>query len=80
MTTSPQHQSTFDCSKYGSRDEENDKSVKALNEQGVRALSGMKNEPAGMLKRRLKALEISVSKPVPTQGNWANMEMEGSVG
>jgi Fe-S cluster assembly protein SufB len=77
MTTTPQPQITFDYAKYGFRDEENYayKSQKGLNEQVVRTLSGMKNEPAWMLKRRLKALEIYFSKPVPTQGSWANIKL-----
>ncbi len=77
MITTPQQQITFDYSKYGFRDEENYtyKSEKGLNEQVVRTLSGMKNEPAWMLKRRLKALEIYFSKPVPTKGNWANIKL-----
>jgi len=50
----------FDYSKYGFRDEEKYtfKSGKGLNEQVVRELSGMKNEPQWMLSavcRRLRS-------------------------
>lgn len=77
MTAAPKQQVEFDYTKYGFRDEENYtyKSEKGLNEQVVRTLSQIKGEPAWMLKRRLKALEIYFSKPVPTQGNWANPKL-----
>src|SRR5919204_356113 len=67
----------FDYSKYGFRDEEHYvfKSGKGLNEAVVRELSGMKGEPAWMLKRRLQALEIFRKKPVPLKGMWANEEL-----
>ncbi len=67
----------FDYTKYGFRDEENYlfKSGKGLNEQVVRELSSMKNEPEWMLKLRLKALEIFKRKPTPLQGPWANAEL-----
>ena len=77
MTIAPQQEVSFDYAKYGFRDEESYtyKSEKGLNEQVVRTISMMKNEPAWMLKRRLKALEIYLSKPVPTTGNWANAKL-----
>src|SRR5512145_1174762 len=67
----------FDYSKYGFRDEENYtfKSAKGLSEQVVRELSGMKDEPEWMLRRRLRALEIFRQKPMPLQGAWANEEL-----
>jgi Fe-S cluster assembly protein SufB len=67
----------FDYAKYGFRNEENYlfKAPKGLNERVVRELSGMKNEPEWMLKRRLKALEIFNQKPVPLAGMWANPEL-----
>jgi Fe-S cluster assembly protein SufB len=67
----------FDYSKYGYRDEENYvfKTGQGLNEGVVRELSGMKDEPAWMLKRRLQALEIFKKKPVPLKGMWANEEL-----
>jgi Fe-S cluster assembly protein SufB len=67
----------FDYGKYGFRDEENYifKSGKGLNEQVVRDLSGMKGEPAWMLRRRLQALEIFFKKPTPLAGMWANPEL-----
>ncbi len=67
----------FDYAKYGFREEENYiyKSPKGLNEQVVRELSAMKNEPEWMLQRRLKALRIFLQKPVPLTGMWANEEL-----
>lgn len=69
----------FDYSKYGFRDEENYmfKSAKGLSEDVVRELSGMKNEPEWMLRRRLQALEIFRKKPVPLTGMWANPDLAG---
>ncbi|NNJ10983.1 Fe-S cluster assembly protein SufB [Chloroflexales bacterium ZM16-3] len=67
----------FDYSKYGFREEENYlfKAPVGLSEKVVRELSGMKNEPEWMLKRRLKALEIFYQKPTPLVGMWANQEL-----
>lgn len=67
----------FDYSKYGFRNEENYlfKSEKGLTEKVVRDLSGMKDEPEWMLKRRLQALEIFRKKPTPLTGMWANPEL-----
>jgi Fe-S cluster assembly protein SufB len=67
----------FDYSKYGFREEERYiyKSPKGLNEQIIRELSGMKDEPEWMLKRRLKALDVFKKKPVPVMGTWANAEL-----
>ncbi|HEU4327993.1 MAG TPA: Fe-S cluster assembly protein SufB [Roseiflexaceae bacterium] len=67
----------FDYAQYGSPDEEHYvyKSGKGLNEQVVRELSGMKGEPAWMLRRRLQALKIFRQKPVPLTGMWANPEL-----
>jgi Fe-S cluster assembly protein SufB len=69
----------FDYAKYGFRNEENYlfKAPKGLNERVVRELSGMKDEPEWMLKRRLKALEIFNKKPTPLTGMWANQELAG---
>src|SRR5918911_231194 len=77
MATAPKQELEFDYSKYGFRDEEHYayRAEKGLNEQVVRTLSRMKGEPEWMLKRRLKALEIYFSKPVPTTGNWANAKL-----
>ena len=44
------------------------KSQKGLNEEIVRQISGMKDEPEWMLEFRLKALEIFESKPMPEWG------------
>lgn len=67
----------FDYAKYGFRNEENYtfKSGKGLSEGVVRELSGMKDEPEWMLRRRLQALEIFQKKPTPLQGMWANPEL-----
>src|SRR5262249_44340466 len=67
----------FDYSKYGFRDEENYafKSGKGLTPQVIRDLSAMKGEPEWMLKRRLKAYEIFMQKPMPLKGQWANEEL-----
>jgi Fe-S cluster assembly protein SufB len=56
--------------KYGFHDPENYtfKSEKGLNENVVRQLSAMKDEPAWMLERRLQALGIYQRKPVPQWG------------
>src|SRR3712207_5623511 len=74
MATAPNQELEFDYAKYGFRDEleYNYKSEKGLNEAVVRTISKMKGEPEWMLKRRLKALDIYFSKPVPTKGTWAN--------
>ncbi|MBV9403651.1 MAG: Fe-S cluster assembly protein SufB, partial [Candidatus Eremiobacteraeota bacterium] len=47
------------------------KSGKGLTEDIVRRISAMKNEPEWMLAFRLKALEIFLSKPMPTWGDTA---------
>ena len=44
------------------------KSQKGLNEEIVRQISAMKEEPEWMLEFRLKALEIFESKPMPEWG------------
>jgi Fe-S cluster assembly protein SufB len=77
MTTAPQPELDFDYTKYGFRDEENYtfKSSKGLSEDIVRQISAMKHEPEWMLKRRLKALEIFNSKPMPLEGMWANADL-----
>lgn len=77
MATAPKQQIDFDYSRYGFRDEEKYtyKAEKGLNEEVVRTLSSMKNEPEWMLKRRLRALDIYNKKPVPLVGNWANAEL-----
>jgi Fe-S cluster assembly protein SufB len=77
MTTAPQPELDFDYAKYGFRDEENYtfKSSKGLSEDIVRQISAMKHEPEWMLKRRLKALEIFNSKPMPLEGMWANADL-----
>ena len=41
---------------------------RGLSEAVVRGISSIKNEPAWMLERRLKALEVFGHKPVPTWG------------
>lgn len=57
--------------KYGFHDKEDYvfKSGKGLNEEIVRTISAMKNEPEWMLKFRLRALDIFNKKPMPTWGN-----------
>lgn len=67
----------FDYSKYGFRTEEQYiyKAAKGLTEEITREISGMKDEPEWMLKRRLKALELFHKKPVPLIGTWANAEL-----
>lgn len=48
---------------------------KGLNEEVVRQISAMKEEPEWMLRFRLKALEIYYSKPMPTWGgNLSDLE------
>ena len=77
MTTAPQQSIAFEYAKYGFHDEEHYayKSGKGLNEQVVRTLSRMKDEPAWMLTRRLKALAIYFNKPIPLVGTWANAKL-----
>jgi Fe-S cluster assembly protein SufB len=60
----------LDDYKYGFRDPDSYvyKSERGLSRDVVEKISGMKEEPEWMLKRRLKALEIYESKPVPTWG------------
>jgi Fe-S cluster assembly protein SufB len=67
----------FDYTKYGFHDEENYsfKSGKGLTPQVIRDLSAMKGETEWMLKRRLKAYEIFLQKPMPLKGAWANEEL-----
>lgn len=56
--------------KYGFRDPENFvyKSEKGLNEELVRTISSMKDEPEWLLNMRLKSLKIFFKKPMPTWG------------
>jgi Fe-S cluster assembly protein SufB len=60
----------LDDYKYGFRDPDRHvfKSERGLSRRVVEQISSMKGEPEWMLKRRLKALEIYESKPVPTWG------------
>jgi Fe-S cluster assembly protein SufB len=60
----------LDDYKYGFRDPDRPvfKSERGLSRRVVEQISSMKEEPEWMLKRRLKALEIFESKPVPTWG------------
>ncbi len=60
----------IDQTKYSFRDPElyTYKSKKGLTRDVVEEISHMKEEPEWMLKRRLKALDIFWSKPVPTWG------------
>jgi len=55
---------------YGFKDPETFvyKSEKGLNEQVVRKISSMKQEPEWMLNFRLKALEHFIARPMPTWG------------
>jgi Fe-S cluster assembly protein SufB len=77
MTTEAQQQLDFDYTKYGFREEENYlfKAEKGINEKIVRQLSGMKNEPEWMLRRRLQALDIFFKKPTPISGMWGNPQL-----
>ncbi len=77
MTNTPVPNVQFDYEKYGFRNEERYlyKAPQGLNEQIVREISGMKDEPEWMLKRRLKALELFLKKPVPLIGDWANEDL-----
>ncbi|HEY7460619.1 MAG TPA: Fe-S cluster assembly protein SufB [Gemmatimonadota bacterium] len=61
---------SLDDYKYGFRDPDSYvfKSERGLSRRVVEQISAMKEEPEWMLKRRLKALEIYESKPVPTWG------------
>ncbi len=76
MTTEAQ-KLDFDYTKYGFREEENYlfKAEKGINEKIVRQLSGMKNEPEWMLRRRLQALDIFFKKPTPISGMWGNPQL-----
>ncbi|QDO88829.1 Fe-S cluster assembly protein SufB [Ornithinimicrobium ciconiae] len=42
---------------------------RGLNEDVVRGISGLKNEPAWMLEQRVKALKLFDKKPMPTWGS-----------
>lgn len=58
--------------KYGFHDNDKDyiyKSSKGLTKEIVETISKQKNEPAWMLERRLEALKIFHSKPMPTWGS-----------
>lgn len=79
MTTEEAVNLEFDYTKYGFRNEERYiyKSPQGLNEQVVRDISAMKEEPEWMLKRRLKALEIFQQRPIPLIGTWANPDLVG---
>lgn len=58
--------------KYGFHDDDSKytyKSSKGLTREIVETISRQKNEPAWMLKRRLEALEIFLSKPMPEWGS-----------
>src|SRR5215203_4908764 len=48
------------------------KSRKGLDENVVREISALKNEPAWMTNFRVRALKIFNSKPMPQWGGWLN--------
>ena len=50
------------------KDEAGAVAKRGLSEPVVRNISGLKDEPAWMLERRLKALQIFGRKPMPTWG------------
>ena len=52
------------------------KAEPGLDEEKVKQISGMKGEPAWMLKNRLKAYQHFQAKPMPV---WANTELLGSI-
>jgi len=78
LTTTPERVLTQDeqidalsTYKFGWSDSDSAGSIakRGLSEAVVRDISSKKNEPAWMLERRLKALEIFYSKPMP---NWGS--------
>ncbi|OGX28845.1 MAG: Fe-S cluster assembly protein SufB [Omnitrophica WOR_2 bacterium RIFCSPHIGHO2_02_FULL_67_20] len=52
------------------------KAEPGLDEEKVKQISGMKEEPAWMLEKRLRAYQHFVRKPMPV---WANTELLGSI-
>jgi len=52
------------------------KAKPGLSEEGVKEISGMKEEPAWMMERRLRAYYAFQQKPMPT---WANTELLNSI-
>ncbi len=52
------------------------KSEPGLDETKIKQISGMKGEPAWMLKNRLRAYKHFMNKPMPT---WANTELLNSI-
>jgi len=56
------------------------RSDKGLSESIIRDISAEKNEPEWMLEKRLKALEIYKSKPVPMWGaDLSDLDVENIV-
>lgn len=56
------------------------RSDKGLNEEIIREISAKKNEPKWMLEKRLRALEIYKSKPVPMWGaDLSDLDVENIV-
>jgi len=79
MTTKPQVHVNDDYEKlYGFHVAERSvfKAEPGLDESKVKQISGMKSEPAWMLKNRLKAYKTFQAKPMPV---WANTELLGSI-
>ncbi len=69
----------IDLGKYqlGWHDSEDDyvfKPKKGLNEEILREISSMKNEPEWMLEFRLKAYKRFLRKPVPTWGGGGSLK------
>jgi len=79
MTTKPQVNINDDYEKlYGFHVEEKSvfKAEPGLDAEKVKQISGMKEEPAWMLKNRLRAFEHFERKPMPV---WANTELLNSI-
>jgi Fe-S cluster assembly protein SufB len=79
MTTKPNVNINDDYEKlYGFHVAERSvfKAEPGLDEDKVKQISGMKSEPAWMLKNRLKAYKTFNAKPMPV---WANMELLGGI-
>ena len=75
MTTKPQVDINQDYEKlYGFHVPENYvfKAKAGINEEVIKEISWMKNEPAWMLKNRLRAFQHFQAKPMPV---WANLDL-----
>ena len=78
LMTANQDLALGEINKYDFRNDERYvfKSRKGLDEEIVRQISGMKNEPDWMLRYRLEALKIFEAKPTPRWGGAIDLDFQ----